>query len=411
MKTLADVDQKIKDRKAKVYTAMEFKRLAENEGTISEDDVDVVTCGTFGVMSGTMAVMTVPVADPGVFKKADSITLNGVPGNVGPCPNESLGIVDCTVNGTARRDHDYCGGHLFRDLVRGDNIEVVVFSEGVEYRRTVTLKDLPTAKIVLIRGAFRNYTGFVNPSKNNVKTIFSGPHGLQGDFAAASVSGCGEINPIQNDPDLRFLKSGYPVMINGSCGIIMGTGTRSTSKKPNLFACADMKGMDHTMMGGFITSEGAECLTSVGVVIPVIDGTSIKDLSVRDADVDLPVADVRDRIPRDSDNYGSVWNAGNTRVVFDKDLCIHCKKCSADINCPVEASPSRGILNNTKCISCGSCVSTCVGKAFFCDLGSLNYVGENVPIKIRQSSRAKAEQLCMELKKRVEIGNWNLRGD
>jgi uncharacterized protein (DUF39 family) len=59
---------------------------------ITANDVDVVTTGTFGVMSGTMAVMMVPVAEKGSFENADTIWLNGVPAQPGPCPNERLGV-------------------------------------------------------------------------------------------------------------------------------------------------------------------------------------------------------------------------------------------------------------------------------------------------------------------------------
>lgn len=409
MGVLEEIDDKIDSGTAKVYTASEFKQMLG--GSEEQMDADVVTCGTFGVMSGTMAVLSVPVADPGVFKKADTIELNGVPGTVGPCPNESLGLVDCVVYGTSCRDARYGGGHFFRDLVRGDEVEVVVTSGGKEYRRSVTIDDLPVARIILTRGAFKNYTAFVNPSGGSVSTIFSGSGGLDGNLEASSVSGCGEINPVQNDPGLRFLKPGYPIMINGARGVIIGTGTRSTPEKPNLSASADMKDMDPFMMGGFITSEGAECITSVAVAFPVADERSRRDLSVRDHDISLPVADVRDRVPRDNDDYGSVWGDGASDVVFDVARCLHCEDCVADSACPVEANPSGGLDGNGICMSCGLCVSTCRGKAFSCRLGSIGFLGTDVPIKLRQSSRAKGELLCERLKEEIEDGKWRMGGN
>lgn len=51
---------------------------------ITVDDVDVVTTGTFGVMSGTMAVMMVQVSEKCSFERADRIWLNGVPAQPGP---------------------------------------------------------------------------------------------------------------------------------------------------------------------------------------------------------------------------------------------------------------------------------------------------------------------------------------
>ncbi len=410
MKDIIEIDEKINSKTAIVYTAKEFKEIIQSRD-ISPNDVDLVTCGTFGVMSGTMAVFTIPVTNPGVFKKADIITLNGVPGNVGPCPNESLGMVDCIVYGTAHKNGTYGGGHLFRDLVKGEKIEVIVTSEGKEYKNLITLDEIPHARMVLTRAAFKNYTGFVNPSKETESTIFSGPNGLEGNLQAASVCGCGEINPIQNDQELRFIKTGLSVMINGAKGIIIGPGTRSTPEKPNISASADMKDMDYRLMGGFITSRGAECLTSVAVVLPVVDEESIKSLSIRDDEVKLPMANVCDRIPVNYDAYSSVWKDDNKTITFDESKCIQCCSCKADKLCPVSANPSKGLENNELCVSCGLCVSTCVGKAFSCDLGSLDYQGTDVPIIIRQSSRAKAEDICELLKEKVENGEWNLRGD
>ena len=47
-----------------VYTAAEFKHLIREGAELSAADVDVVTTGTTGVMSGTAAILSVPVAEP-----------------------------------------------------------------------------------------------------------------------------------------------------------------------------------------------------------------------------------------------------------------------------------------------------------------------------------------------------------
>jgi len=90
----------------------------------------VVTTGTFGVMSGTYAVLSIPVAGKKAFKTADRVWLNGVPAIPGPCPNENLGLVDLIVYGTAHANARYGGGHLFRDLVQENPVNVVVKHNG-----------------------------------------------------------------------------------------------------------------------------------------------------------------------------------------------------------------------------------------------------------------------------------------
>lgn len=406
--TLEQIQDRIDSRSARVYTASEFKELVRAGERPRAEEVDVVTCGTMGVMSGTMAVMSVPVADPGTFKRAESITINGVAGTVGPCPNESLGLVDCIVYGTSRRDRSYGGGHLFRDLVSGATVEVEVVSEGRTYHKDVTLDDVPFARMLTTRSAFKNYTCFVNGSDAPFSTIFSGPDPLGGGCSEASVSGCGEINPVQNDPNLRYLHPGAAVLLNGAPGMVIGTGTRSTPGKPNLSLAADMHLMDARYMGGFRTSEGPECLTSVATAIPVTGPDSLEELSVLDEDVALPVADVKDRVPVCTDSYSSVWRSGGTAISVNLSKCLRCEGCSADVSCPTDATPSEGI-DAERCVSCGICVNSCVGGVFSASMGSVDYSGKQVPIAVRQSSRFKAGELCSAVKSAVEAGEWHLR--
>ena len=406
MDSIDNIQKKIDSGKARVYTASELKALVkEGRG----QDADVVTCGTFGIMSGTLAVLSFQVCGPDVFRKAETVTLNGVPCTPGPCPNESLGLIDCVVYGTSHRDSRYGGGHLFRDIVAGEPIEARVTSEGKEYVSTVTMDDMPTARIFLTRGGFKNYTCFVSEGPETRKTIFSGLPGFRGNLSMATVSGCGEINPVQNDPSLRYLRTGAPIMINGARGMLIGTGTRSTPQKPTLSAFADMHDMDPLLMGGFVTSAGPECITSIGAAIPVVDEQALKDLSVTDEETPMPLADVCNRIPQEWGTYASVWKGTHMLEITELDDCSKCARCNADEKCPVEARPSTRCPENDRCVRCGLCAETCVGKRFAADLGHINFKNRQVPITLRQSDRKRGEMICEDLKKRVAEGGWNLR--
>lgn len=406
--SVESVQEKIRSRRAVVYTASEFKEMVRRKDT-GLRYADVITCGTFGVMSGTMAILSIPVAEAGSFKRAESITLNGVPASVGPCPNESLGIVDCVVYGTSHRDMSYGGGHLFRDMVSGRTIDVEVVSEGRTYRVGRKLSEIPFARMVLTRGCFKNYTCFVNASSESRRTIFSGPPGMGGSLGEASVSGCGEINPVQNDPELTYLRPGSSAVLNGAPAMVLGCGTRSSEEKPNLSIEADMHQMKPEFMGGFRTSEGPECLTSVASAIPVTSERGLREVSVLDEDVRLPLADVRDRRPLFFDTYASVWRDTDRRMSIDPGKCLKCDMCQADDMCPRDAKPSS-LARGDLCMDCGLCASTCVGGVFEARLGSVVFDGRTVPVGIRQSSRAIAEDLCAELKKTVANGEWNLGG-
>jgi len=251
-RTLQDIKQRIVGGEATVLTAEEVSDLVRNGEEPEFDEVDVVTSGTCGIMSGTAAIFHIKVGEPGSFKKANRILLNGVPGFPGPCPNEWLGSVDLIVYGTSHSIYhdDYGGGFLFQDIIKGNEVEVEVESiSGDKLKTTVTMDDMGTAQMIGTRLAFKNYTAFVNPSLESVASIFNAVN-MEGPFKGLSFSGCGELNPLQNDPHMRIIKRGAKVLLSGSEGMVLGQGTRSSDEKPNLMISADMHQMDPLYVGG-----------------------------------------------------------------------------------------------------------------------------------------------------------------
>ncbi|MDD4488690.1 MAG: homocysteine biosynthesis protein, partial [Methanothrix soehngenii] len=149
-KEFSEILERIERSEAVVLTAEEVSRLVEDEDRSSLEEVDVVTTATRAVMSGTYAILSFPVAEPGSFQRARNVWLNGISAQVGPCPNENLGLLDLIVFGTAcSRDRpDYGGGHLFRDLVEGKTIQVEVQTdEGGLLQAEVGLEDMPHARM------------------------------------------------------------------------------------------------------------------------------------------------------------------------------------------------------------------------------------------------------------------------
>ncbi|MHB8164321.1 MAG: methanogenesis marker 16 metalloprotein [Methanoregula sp.] len=397
MKTIDGINKRIAEGNAVVCTAAELKqRIAEGE-TISASDVDVVTTGTFGVMSGTLAVLHLPVTIPGTFRHAEKVWLNGVPAIPGPCPNEGLGSVDLVVYGTARASATYGGGHLFRDIVAGKEVTIEVESSHKRFSRTVTLADMGHARLLTTRSAFKNYLAVLNKKTGTEQTIFS-VKGLTGPCAEVSVSGCGDINPLQNDPGLNVIGAGTRILLNGGTGYVMGPGTRSSREKPNLAAYGDMHAMDPEMMGGFVTSLGPECNTSVAIPIPVLDDAILAGLSITNDRIPLPVADVRDRVPFAASTYADVWVGTDTVISYSPGSCVQCDICLAAQSCPTEAiTPQKGI-DPQFCVNCGTCIRECPGGAFSGNLGALPLGTTIVPITLRQSDRARALRLCTNLK-------------
>ena len=85
-RSIAQINEKIDNGEANIYTAEEFKKLIKNGDAPSFEEVDVVTCGTCGVMSGTAAILNFIISEPGEFIRANEVYLNGVPAYA-DCPN------------------------------------------------------------------------------------------------------------------------------------------------------------------------------------------------------------------------------------------------------------------------------------------------------------------------------------
>lgn len=409
MKTIPEIDEKIRNGSAVVYTAAEFKRLIREGAEISAADVDVVTTGTCGVMSGTAAILSVPVAAPGTFERAERAWLNGVPCMPGPCPNERLGLVDLIVSGTAHAGTGYGGGHLFREIVEGREIEVLVEAADRSIEARVTIDDFSYARIFTTRSAYRNYTAYLNTHPTRVKTIFS-VTGLEGPCREASVSGCGEINPLQNDPLGLAIRDGTPIFLNGSAGIVTGEGTRSTPARPNLTVIADMAGMQPRYMGGFATSAGPECITSLGVAIPVLDDRQVAALRVLDEAIPLPVADINTRTVLDEVTYADVWRVPDREVTYHPEWCEECSTCVVATVCPTGAFSRETGIDRDRCLACTACLAACPNNALEAGEGAIRVRGRRVPITLRQSGRTLAEDLCRDLKERILDGRFAFTG-
>ena len=404
MKTIAEINRKIKDGNAIVLTAKELCDAVRSGESISADDVDVVTTATRGIMSGTLAILSVPVAAPGVFSRAERVFLNGVPANAGPCPNEHLGIVDMIVHGTAERDARYGGGHLFHDLISGAEIEVVVKTPETEKEITTTIDidSIPFARMLTTRSAYRNYNAFVNPGET-FSTIFSVAD-FKGNCSEAMFGGCGEINPLEKDAGT--IGVGTRILLNGAVGYVIGEGTRSTSVRRNLSLFADMHEMDGSCISGFVTSAGPDLINSIAVPIPVLDEDVLSRASRLDSEIELPVVDIRTRKEIGRIDYSQVWRSGSDPLVtFEPSLCVHCSACN--VKCPTDAFTGSEVIDDL-CCNCGHCASVCAGGAFIAEMGTIMLRGREIPVTLRHSDRSGAIKLADELKTRIERGSFLL---
>ena len=407
-RTIDEINRKIQDGEANIYTAEEFKKLIRKGDAPGFDEVDVVTCGTCGVMSGTAAILNFIISEPGVFIRAREVYLNGVPAYAGPCPNEWLGSVDVILHGTAHSiyDESYGGGFLLKEILEGKEIDVRVESaDGKTIENTITKDDITRGQIIGARMAFKNYTAFTNPGKEKVNSIFAATP-LEGNLTGLTFSGCGDLNPLQNDISHNVIRPGSKVLLNDAVGYVLGNGTRSSAEKPNLMLSADLCMMDPYYLGGFKTSQGGEVYDTVAIPIPVLNEEIYANLLVTDDMIDLPVADIRGRhLPLADTDYDKMWTGHDLRPKYDRTKCDNCQSCLVEEICPTNAF-KKDKLNLAYCFGCGMCANFCRHDAFDMNTGSvdLNINNEevNIPIILRQSDRLRANKLSLKLKRMIE---------
>ncbi|MDR3223800.1 MAG: methanogenesis marker 16 metalloprotein [Methanobrevibacter sp.] len=414
-RTIEEINKKIADGEANIFTAEEIKKSIRNEEELSFEDVDVVTTGTCGIMSGTAAIFHVEVTGPGIFQKAKKVYLNGVPAFPGPCPNELLGSVDVIVYGTEHsvKDHQYGGGFLFKDILNGEKIDLEVEAiDGAKFEKTITVDDLQRAQIIGTRMAFKNYTAFINPKNDVVNSIFNGIP-TKGSYNQLTFSGCGELNPIQNNVSRTLIKEGTKILINGGKGVILGSGTRSSDAKPNLMLTADMLQMSGEYVGGFKTGAGPEIYDSIAIPLPILNEKVFEEVKILNSDIPLVIADIHGRhLPLSKTNYDKAWGDYDERPVFNFDSFN--EKDNEDIkhSCPTNAINDNGTIDLDKCFGCGLCVYLSNNTTYTMNIGSIDFEIDdesfNVPITCRQSDIQRAKKIAIKLKQLIGKGEFLL---
>jgi uncharacterized protein (DUF39 family) len=239
LRTITAINRRIRNGSSVVWTA---SKLLEHKRA-TPDEVDIVAIAFESSLSGTAAMLCVPVAERGVFTRAESIWLNGLEGRPGPAPNERLGIVDTMIfAGTQREEAGslYSGGRLLFDLIRGNEINVECLAvEGSRHAAKVRLADLEFAR-------FYVYNAFVG-------------HALP-------------------ESVLNALGRGSRILLNGAQGIIVGCGTRDDGLHRSWSLAANMQTMDPALIKDPNDAGADDLKNMIAVAIPILNQAIFTDL-------------------------------------------------------------------------------------------------------------------------------------
>ncbi|OGC22210.1 hypothetical protein A2291_01285 [candidate division WOR-1 bacterium RIFOXYB2_FULL_42_35] len=319
VKTIAEINEKIKAGKAVVVTAEEIIDIVAKKGiAAAAQEVDVVTTGTFGPMCSSGAYFNFGHTKPKIKAGGGKALLNGIPAYTG------WAAVDLYIGATAVSEDDPCnvihpgnfaygGAHVIEDLVAGKDIRMQIEAYGTDcYPRKhldslINIKDLNEAVLFNSRNGYQNYNVAVNLSE---KTIYTYLGTLKPKLGNANYCSAGQLSPLLNDPFYKTFGIGTRIWLGGAEGYIVWQGTQhnphaprtenGVPKRPSgtIAVIGDLKAMSPKWIKGVsLSGYGTSLNVGIGIPIPILDEEILKFVSVKDEDITCAVVDYSDSYP------------------------------------------------------------------------------------------------------------------
>ncbi len=316
MRTVADINDKIRQGKVTVWTITEAKaQIAELGITQAAKTVDVITTGTFEPMEGSGAIINLGHTDPPI--KIVECHLDGVLAYAG------FGAVDLYIGAgqmatrapDSNRDSDTeerGGGHVIADLIADKPVTLTATGQVTDcYPRssldtTITRDRINQFYLFNPRNLYQNFIVGVNGGDRPLST-YLGP--LQPRLGNAVYANSGALSPLLNDPDLNTIGIGTRILLGGGEGYITWEGTQHfplQRRLPNrapvgpaatLAVIGDAKRMDaHWVRGCYFKGYGPSVMLGIGVPIPILNQDVLTRCAISDQDLVAPVIDFS--IPR-----------------------------------------------------------------------------------------------------------------
>jgi uncharacterized protein (DUF39 family) len=329
MKTIAEINERIRKGQAVVVTAEEIIDVVKEKGAAqAAREVDVVTTGTFGPMCSSGAYFNTGHTSPRIKLGGGRVYLNDVPAYAG------FAAVDVYIGCTALPDDDprnrthpgefrYGGGHVIEDLVGGKDIHLVATAYGTDcYPKRkldtlINIKDLNEAVLFNPRNGYQNYNVAVNLSS---KMIYTYMGVLKPGLGNANFCSAGQLSPLLNDPLYKTIGIGTRIFLGGGTGYIVWQGTQhnpgvprtegGVPRKPSgtLAVIGDLKQMKPEWLRGVsMQGYGATMSVGLGIPIPILNEEILGYTTVTDADILAAIVDYSGAYPeRKPDSLGEV---------------------------------------------------------------------------------------------------------
>ena len=320
MRTIKEINEKIRKGEVVVVTAEEVIELARKKGIKkAAQEIDVVTTGTFGPMCSSGAFFNIGHSKPRIKLGGGVCKLNDVPAYTG------LAAVDIYLGATALPDDDprnkvypgefkYGGAHVIQELVSGCDVRLEASGYGTDcYPRKkletlINLKDLNEAVLFNIRNCYQNYNVAVNLSD---KIIYTYMGTLKPNLGNANYCSAGQLSPLLKDPFYRTIGIGTKIFLGGGIGYVAWQGTQHNPGVPRsdngvpkypagtLSVIGDLKQMNSQwLVGTSLLGYGASLVVGIGVPIPVLDEETLKYAALSDEEIYAQIVDYGESYPQ-----------------------------------------------------------------------------------------------------------------
>lgn len=316
-RTIAEINEKIRQGKAVVLNATEMTSLVRKAGKVkAAQQVDVVTTGTFSPMCSSGLLFNIGQQPPTI--KTAKVWLNGVPAYAG------IAAVDAYIGATEPTEDDplnkvypgrftYGGGHVIEDLVKGKRVHLKAEAYGTDcyprktLEKKLSLSELRNAILFNPRNAYQNYNCAINKT-SRLKYTYMGP--LKSNMGNANYATAGELSPLFNDPYFLTIGLGTRIFLGGGIGYVLGEGTQHVAEPKRterglpltpsgtLMVKGDLKTMNPRYLRGVsIVGYGCSLAVGLGIPIPVLNEEIAWFTGVADEDILVPVVDYGEDYP------------------------------------------------------------------------------------------------------------------